>query len=172
MRVKGVSVLVCALAVSLPAIAQNTIEEWTGIGSGYSINPTTHRILITAPGAYGFHALESGVPGTGFIDQIRIDPAVTGTVTLMIKQDPALGDGPGATNVNVLDLRGDADAAVSDFWITGNLGNSGAVYPGDITGRFKVESTIASAMTVGELDGDLTCDSLGEACHLPADALP
>ena len=127
------------------------IEEWSGAGSGFYIH-TEQYIEITAAGTYYFQSYDGATPAD--IHDIYItEGGVAGTVTIYIYQDPNDGDGPGAANVEQIDLSGATTGNLGQLYISSGLATEGDAVCDNITD----DITIGGDMATG---GDVDCDNL------------
>jgi len=169
-------VVVCAadLTLATGAVAQNTINQWSGEPNDVYLDQFNARVVIQAPGTFGFEAFDPNGPGgLGVFQEIAVDDdCPAGTVNVYILRDPNQGGGPGAVHVYYLHLLDATNVTgnISELNITGSLGepnhpteatNAGALtVGGSLNSDLVITHDITGNMTIGGLGGNISCDSM------------
>ena len=176
------TLVVLALVMGPATAATAEIREWGGAQSGFEIVQVDLAITITAPGTYKFQSVVSGQPAQ--INEVTVHSGVSGDVHLVIARDPAEGDGPGASDVDLLNLGTTANTFIDELNITGDLGADGVTRADHLAGNLTIDGTMLSGLTLydastvsicigDDLDGDIliTNDAGGATLDITGDLL-
>jgi len=150
------------------AQAHGQIRKWGGDGSDYVISQQERTIRIFGTGTYKFEAVSAG--SLTDISWIRVYPAVNGTVTVYVARDPEQGTGPGARDVQEVDLSGASNGVLAELLISADYGELGPMrvasagvltIGGAVLNDIIVEDAITGDITItGLLEADISCDAM------------
>lgn len=156
MSTKWGAVAACALGVVAIAQAENVITVWESSGTYNVYQEPERRVELTSDGVFKLQATGDH-DGLGEIRSIAVASSVTGTVEVYILRRPEEGGGPGAYDVRLLNLSGDATAIIRECRVAHDLAADGNVVADTLGGDLVVGSAIGHDIALDHLDGHIEC---------------
>ncbi len=155
--------VLCGLCLASSGYAAIDIEEWSEASSGFTIHEDRY-IEITAAGTYYFQSYDGANPAD--IENIWVNPSVSGTVTIYIAQDPNDWvdevEGPGAANLWEMNIdydtgpTDDINGVIGSLWLQHSVGKVGSgeqrVIADSSTGLITIRTvTLSDVLEIGTL---------------------
>jgi hypothetical protein len=150
-------VVLCTAAIATESLGR--ITEWGPAEEGvhFLTFDSPPRIDILAPGTYWFQAVDDQTGSLEDINLIQILPGTSGTVTVFVERDPAEGGGPGAQNVQQVNLSSLGDGLIGGLNVAGNLGKVGqTIIATEMAGPIIVGGNIVSDIHLETFAGSIT----------------
>jgi len=155
---KCITMLVCALGAAATANADNLITVWDATGT-FNLDQFARSVEITSDGVFKIQATGDH-DGLGEIWSITVAYYVTGTVEVYILRRPEEGGGPGAYDVRLLNLSGDATTVIQECRVTHDLATDGNVDADELAGPMEVGHAIGHDIEVTGFTGTIECNSM------------